>query len=71
MNEKSIKYPKLRGRIVECYGSCEKFRKELGISKTTMSKKMTGKSGISQKEVIQWSQMLGIDLSEVGSYFFA
>ena len=67
----NLTYQKLRGRIIEKYGTQERFCEELGISQTSMSKKMTGKTGFSQKDIINWCELLDIDLKEVGSYFYA
>jgi len=66
----SLKYAKLRGRIVEMFGTQDAFRKKIGISKTAMSKKMTGKTGFSQKDVAQWSGLLSIQSEQIGEYFF-
>lgn len=66
-----IKYPKLRGRIIEKYGNMKNFSERIGISETTMSLKMTGKRGFTQKNVFDWAEALDIDLSEVGDYFYA
>ena len=66
-----IKYPKLRGRIIEKYGNMKNFSERIGISETTMSLKMTGKRGFTQKDVFDWAEALDIDLSEVGDYFYA
>lgn len=66
----TLKYAKLRGRIVEKYGTQDAFRKKLGISKTAMSKKMTGKTGMSQKDITMWSNLLGIEPEQIGVYFF-
>lgn len=66
----SYKYKKLRGRIVEKYGTQEDFAKAIGISKNAMSRKMTGKAGISQEDIRQWCQILEIQISEIGEYFF-
>lgn len=63
-------YDKLRGRIIEKYGSQEKYAEVLGISTNSMSKKMTGKTGFSQKDIVIWSELLGIDKSEYSEYFF-
>lgn len=63
-------YDKLRGKIIEIYGSQEKFATEIGISSNSLSKKMNGKTGISQRDIIKWSELLGIDSSEYGEYFF-
>nr|DAR59308.1 MAG TPA: Protein of unknown function (DUF739) [Caudoviricetes sp.] len=66
-----IKYPKLRGRIIEKYGNMKNFSERIGISETSMSLKMTGKRGFTQKNVFDWAEALDIDLSEVGDYFYA
>lgn len=66
-----FKYSKLRGRIIEKYGTMDAFAKEIDISKTQMSKKMNGKSGFSQADIIRWSRLLDIDLTDVGSFFYA
>ena len=63
-------YDKLRGRIVEIYGSQENFAKRLGISCNSLSKKMTGKTGFSQKDIIKWSRLLHIKSEDYGTYFF-
>lgn len=64
-------YDKLRGRIIEKYGSQEKFAEVLGISANSLSKKMTGKTGFSQKDIIVWSNLLDVDKTEYSEYFFA
>lgn len=66
----NYKYDKLRGRIVEKYGSQEKFAELIGISSNSMSKKMNGKTGFSQKDIVRWSEILDIKKSEYSEYFF-
>lgn len=66
----TYKYRKLRGKIVEKYGSQEKFSEVLGISKNSLSLKLNGKTGFSQADIIKWSGLLDIDVSEYGEYFF-
>lgn len=63
-------YNKLRGRIVEKFGTQEKFAKAVGISENALSKKMQCKTGISQSDIAQWSKLLDISVSEYGEYFF-
>lgn len=65
-----MRYNKLRGKIIELFESQENFAKELGISKTSVSKKMNGKSGFSQKDIIKWAKLLEIDSKDYGTYFF-
>lgn len=64
-------YDKLRGKIIEKYGSQEKYAEVLGISTNSLSKKMTGKTGFSQKDIVVWSELLEIDKSDYSEYFFA
>ena len=60
------RYDKLRGRIVEKYGSQNKFAKALNTTTITVSNRMTGKTGFSQEDIEQWSEMLDIEQSEYG-----
>jgi len=69
--EESLKYRKLRGRIIEKYGTLTAFYQKVGISKTLGSKKMTGKAGFSQEDIIKWSDLLDIGLKEIGPFFYA
>lgn len=64
-------YSKLRGRIIEKYGTQEKFARELGISKNSLSLKMNGKTSFSQEDVIKWCTLLNIATENIGEYFFA
>lgn len=67
----SYQYNKLRGRIIEKYGSQNNFAKALNTSTVIVSNKMTGKTGFSQKDINQWSELLDIEQEEYGAYFFA
>ncbi len=64
-------YNKLRGRIIERYGSQQKFADILGISSTSMSKKMQCRTGFSQEDIEQWAKLLDIDRADFSEYFFA
>lgn len=66
----SFNYNKLRGKIIEVFGSQEKFADELGISTNALSRKLNNKISLSQQDIIQWSELLGIPDSEYKSYFF-
>ena len=67
---KPTKYAKLRGRIIEKYGSQIEFCREVGLSETSLSKKMQGKTGFKYREINKWCKLLDIDVSEIGTYFF-
>lgn len=64
-------YKKLRGRIVEVFGTQKDFAATLGTSKNNVSKKLTGKSKFSQSDVERWSGLLGIDRKDYGEFFYA
>lgn len=64
-------YNKLKGRIVELYGTQANFAKKLRISKNSISKKLTGKTEFSQSDIEKWSEFLDIGKGEYEEYFFA
>lgn len=64
-------YSKLRGRIVEKYGTLKAFFSKLSISSVQASNKITGKAGFSQKDIIEWCVLLDIGMEDIGSYFYA
>lgn len=63
-------FGKLRGRIVEKYGSQAAFARAFGVSKNTFSKKMNNKTRFTSGDIVKMADMLGIPDSEVGTYFF-
>ena len=64
-------YSKLKGRIVEIYGTQAAFAKALGSTEVTVTNKLAGKSQFSQSDIVQWCNTLGIAADDVGVYFFA
>ena len=62
----SYTYNKLRGRIIEMYGTQGKFAEKLGISKNSVSKKMNCQTEFSQADIIQWSILLDVQKNEYG-----
>ena len=64
-------YNKLRGRIIEKYGSQSNFADEIGISKNSLSKKMTCITQISQEDVELWCDLLDIEKSEIPDFFYS
>ncbi len=65
----SFEYDKLRGRIVEKYGSVSKFAEKLEISYTAISNKINGKAGFSQKDIVEWCKLLDIDIMDAPLFF--
>ena len=67
----SFDYSKLRGKIIEKYGSQTAFAKEFGISENVLSKKMNNKVRFITDDVIKIVKMLQIPENEISAYFFA
>jgi transcriptional regulator with XRE-family HTH domain len=66
----NFSYRKLKGKIIEKFGSQDAFAKALGVSKQSVSKKMNGRTYFNQEDIITWSDLLGIELNEAGAYYF-
>lgn len=66
-----FKYAKLRGRIIEKFGTNGNFSVALGISQNSLSLKLNNKTNFSQKDIVEWCDLLDIDLKDVGDYFYA
>ena len=67
----NFKYAKLRGRIVEKYGSFTAFSKILGQSNRSVSLKLCGKTQFNQMDVIRYCDLLDIPITQAGEYFFS
>lgn len=63
-------YSKLRGRIVEKFGTIEAFSESVGISNVSVSKKLNNKVDISREDILTWAKLLEITPKEYGTYFF-
>lgn len=63
-------YSKLRGRIVEKFGSIEAFSNEVSISNVSVSKKLNNKVPLSKADIIEWSDLLEIPLEDYGAFYF-
>lgn len=60
---------KLRGRIVEKFGSISKFSDILGASRQTTNARVNGKVGFTRADIVKWCEALEILPEEVYSYF--
>jgi transcriptional regulator with XRE-family HTH domain len=63
-------YSKLKGRIVEKFGSQSRFADVLGITENTISRKMQSKVEFSKEDMIKWAKLLEIPQAEIPDYFF-
>lgn len=64
-------YAKLLGRITELCGTQAKFANALGLSERSVSLKLNGKIGWKQSEIAKACEILRIESTEIGNYFFA
>lgn len=65
-----MSYSKLRGRIVEKFGSQAAFAAVLGWREALLSAKLNNKSKWEFSEVMKVCELLEIPLSEAHLYFF-
>ena len=63
-------YSKLRGRIVEKYGTQQAFALDMGLSDVAISSKLNGHTYFMQTEIAKAIRVLEIAPGDVTSYFF-
>lgn len=63
-------YSKLRGKIIEKYGSQQAFAATLGISEVAFSRKLNCKNRFSTDDILAMISLLDIPNNEIGEYFF-
>ena len=66
----AFNYSKLRGRIIEKFGSQGAFAEALGKKEQTVSAKLNNRIGLTKEDILEWSELLGIENAEYGAYFF-
>lgn len=71
-NEQPLQMRALRGKIVEVFGSIDKFSEAFGISSAQMQNKLSGKSGWSLEDLRKAASLLGFDndAAEIKRVFF-
>ena len=67
----TFNYSKLKGRIIEKYGSQMAFTKAFGVSENTFSLKMNNRVRFSTDDIMLITKLLDIPENEIGDYFFA
>lgn len=63
-------YNKLKGRIVEKLGNVLTFGERMGISKTSLYLKLSGKYDFTQEEIYKAMEVLEIKPEDLHLYFF-
>ena len=69
-NTKMYDYSKLKGRIYEKFGSLSAFIDKIDISSVAFYNKLGNKNDITRHDMTLWGELLEIDVSEYGAYFF-
>ena len=63
-------YRRLRGRIIEKFGSVSAFSDRIGKARNGVSVKLNGKVKFNTNDIRQWAEALEITPEEIGVYFF-
>jgi len=66
----SFNYNKLRGRIVELFGSQTEFAKAMKWSERTLSLKLNGKISWKQTDIVKAVELLKLTDNDISEYFF-
>lgn len=66
----SLDYRKLKGRIIEKYGSQTAFAKAIGLSERSLSLKLNNIRDWKQPEIIKAMELLTIPENALRDYFF-
>ena len=64
-------FSKLRGRIVEKFGTCAAFAAAVGLPESAISNRLNNRVQIDAEEIILWSrpEILDIPAEEIHVYF--
>lgn len=63
------KNQRLKGRIVECFGTQQAFSEAVGVSLVSISKKLNGKTKFSVVDKHEWARLLGLSPEEYENFF--
>lgn len=66
-----FEYDKLRGKIREVYGTQAGFAEAIGLSVTSVSKKLNNDVDWKQEEIAKAVEALGLQGADIHAYFFA
>ncbi|MGY3775774.1 DUF739 family protein [Helcococcus sueciensis] len=61
---------KLKGRIIEKFGTQGNFAKAMGMSERTVSLKLDNQVDWKQSEIVKACELLKIPKEEIADYFF-
>ena len=64
-------YSKLKGRIKEKCGNQNQFQEKMGLSHTSINKKLNNKVQFTQEDIEKAIEILELDKKDIPLYFFA
>lgn len=67
----AFNYSKLKGKIIEIFGTQYKFAKAMGWSERTLSLKMNGNRPWKQPDICKAIRLLNLTEEDIPIYFFA
>lgn len=70
MVKTKMDFSKLRGRIVEKYGTMAKFSTAIDFGRPKLSEKMNSKRYFNTNDILLLCDRLDIPKEEIGDYFF-
>lgn len=65
-----FEYSKLKGKIIEVFGSQKKFARAMKMSERTLSLKLRGLVPWTQPEMFRAVQLLGEPVSSIDDFFY-
>lgn len=63
-------YSKLKGKIREVCGTQEEFAQKIGIGRVSLSQRLNNYLDFSQNEIKKACEVLGLNDSDIPTYFF-
>lgn len=70
MQNEPYNYSKLKGKIIEMYGTQSSFLENISMSNTTFIKKMNNEGYFSQPEIEEIITVLKVSKDDIVNYFF-
>ena len=70
MGKLSYNYSKLRGKIIEKFGTLGEFSKAMGWSERTNGLKLSGRVEWKQNEIMIATRLLDVKSEDIDIYFF-
>lgn len=61
---------KLKGRIVEVFGTQRAFAEALGVQQRKVSEQLKNKRELTRAEIEHWCDLLKIEREDIADYFF-